>query len=386
MTAPESVETERPRAPRLPFANAWFFPAAAIYAAAIVPMSVLMMLGLIPALPGLATPAGHAGEMLFGFALAVVAGYLLGPQPRRVTLALLGCWLLARLASLFWPGSWLAIVASLLFAVGLVWKVVPRFLGAAKKWRNQTVAPVVVGLGLVSLLSSLALQSLRVPALLLFAVLLFFMGGRIIAPALAGHAQSEGRRLDARVQPRIEGAVLLLLGLALGLTLLPWMQSERMAGGLVVGAGVLCTIRLLRWLPWRCRKRPDLLVLLLGYAWLSLGLLLLGIALAGEFPLGTMLHALTVGALGSLTFGVMARTHLLYCLRDANARPWIHPFVLLISLAAVTRLLAPALSTAPHAWLVFAASCWSLAFAALAVVLLRTRKPPRRSIRQPHEA
>ena len=283
MAVPQPVETERPRAPRLPFANAWFFPAAAIYAAAILPASVLMMLGLLPTFPGLATPAGHAHEMLFGFALAVVAGYLLGPQPQRFTLTLLGCWLVARLGFLCWPASWLAIGGSLLFAVGLLWKVVPRFLGAAKKWRNQTVAPVVVGLGLVSLLASLGLDSSgpwRVPALLLFALLLFFMGGRIIAPAAAGHALSEGRRLDARVQPHIEGAVLLLLGFALGLSLLPWAPAERMVGGLLVGAGALCTIRLLRWQPWRCRKRPDLLVLLLGYAWLALGLLLLGIAQA----------------------------------------------------------------------------------------------------------
>ena len=390
MAVPQPVETERPRAPRLPFANAWFFPAAAIYAAAILPASVLMMLGLLPTFPGLATPAGHAHEMLFGFALAVVAGYLLGPQPQRFTLTLLGCWLVARLGFLCWPASWLAIGGSLLFAVGLLWKVVPRFLGAAKKWRNQTVAPVVVGLGLVSLLASLGLDSSgpwRVPALLLFALLLFFMGGRIIAPAVAGHALSEGRRLDARVQPHIEGGVLLLLGCALGLSLLPWAPAERMVGGLLVGAGALCTIRLLRWRPWRCRKRPDLLVLLLGYAWLALGLLLLGIALGtGKVPLGGTLHALTVGALGSLAFGVMARTHLLYCLRDANAKPWIHPFALFISLAAVARLLAPALSAEPQSWLVFAAACWSLAFAALAVLLLRTRKPPRRSIGQPHEA
>src|SRR5690625_8011796 len=80
------------RRSRPPFANAWFFPAAALYAAVLLPLSVLSMLGLMPALPGLVSPAGHAHEMLYGFALAVVAGYLLGPQPRETTLILLGCW------------------------------------------------------------------------------------------------------------------------------------------------------------------------------------------------------------------------------------------------------------------------------------------------------
>ena len=57
-----------PRQPRLPFANAWFFPVAALYAAFILPISVFALLGLIPTPPGLSTPSGHAHEMLFGFA------------------------------------------------------------------------------------------------------------------------------------------------------------------------------------------------------------------------------------------------------------------------------------------------------------------------------
>ncbi|MDC6679465.1 NnrS family protein, partial [Leclercia adecarboxylata] len=115
----------QPRKPRRPFANAWFFPAAALYAAFLLPGSVLILLGLVPALPGLATPAGHAHEMLFGFALAVIAGYLLGPQPLRFTLTLLGCWALARLSFLLWPGSWLALASAATFAAGLAWKVLP---------------------------------------------------------------------------------------------------------------------------------------------------------------------------------------------------------------------------------------------------------------------
>ncbi|WP_417791442.1 NnrS family protein [Stutzerimonas xanthomarina] len=370
-----------PRKPRLPFANAWFFPAAALYAALILPWSVLTMLGLAPALPGLATPAGHAHEMLFGYALAVVAGYLLGPQPQRITLALLGCWLAARAGFLLAPDAWYAVGADLLFVAGLLWKVVPRFLGAAKKWRNQTVAPVVIGLGVTSLLANAGAGSslrLREPALMLFAALMFFMGGRIIAPALAGHAQSEGRRLDARVQPQLEGGVLILLGIAFGSSLLPWTLLGQVAGAVLVAAGVLGAIRLLRWQPWHYRTRPDLLVLLVGYSWLSLGLVLLGVVMSGPWlPVSATLHVLTIGALGSLTFGVMVRTRLLYRFRDANAQPWIHPFALLISAATLARVLPPLLGIESGLWLLIAAACWSSAFIALVVSLWRTRMPPR---------
>lgn len=367
-----------PRKARLPFANAWFFPAAALYAALILPYSVLALLGLLPALPGLATSAGHAHEMLFGFALAVIAGYLLGPQPLRFTLTLLGCWALARLSFLQWPGSWLALASAAIFATGLAWKVLPRFLGAAKKWRNQSVAPVVAGLSLLSAIASGGFGAgfdclMLEEALLLLATLMFFMGGRIIAPAIAGYAQSRGWRLDARVQPHIEGAVLILLGLALLLNLLPWPLTRQLTGAVLVAAAVLTTIRLLRWQPWRC-ARPELLTLLLGYAWLAIGLLLLGLGtLLPALPLNATLHALTVGALGSLTFAVMARTRLIYRFRDPAAQRWIQGVALLISLAALARVL-PAVLSQPHpAWLLLAAGCWSLAFMALTLLLWRCR-------------
>ncbi|MFI8463296.1 NnrS family protein [Stutzerimonas stutzeri] len=367
-----------PRKARLPFANAWFFLAAALYAALILPYSVLALLGLLPALPGLATSAGHAQEMLFGFALAVTAGYLLGPQRLRFTLTLLGCWALARLSFLLWPGSWLALASAAIFATGLAWKVLPRFLGAAKKWRNQSVAPVVAGLSLLSAIASGSFGAgfdrlMLEEALLLLATLMFFMGGRIIAPAVAGYAQSRGWRLDARVQPHIEGAVLILFGLALLLNLLPWPLTRQLTGAVLVAAAVLTTIRLLRWQPWRC-ARPELLTLLLGYAWLAIGLLLLGLGtLLPALPLNATLHALTVGALGSLTFAVMARTRLIYRFRDPAAQRWIQGVALLISLAALARVL-PAVLSQPHpAWLLLAAGCWSLAFMALTLLLWRCR-------------
>src|SRR5690606_1479402 len=377
----------QPRKPRLPFANAWFFPAAALHAALLLPISVLGLLDLIPALPGLATPAGHAREMLFGFALAVIAGYLLGPQPLRLTLALLACWLLARLGSLFWPGSWLASGATLLFAAGLVWKVLPRFIGAAKKWRNQSIAPVVGGFALLSAVTAFGLDHglvrlLQHEALLLLAALLFFMGGRIIAPALAGHAQNEGRQLNARVQPQLEGAVLILLALALLLAPLPWLLLQRLSGALLITASALTGMRLLRWQPWHCRTRMDLLALVIGYAWLALGLLLLGLnVLVPSLPTTATLHALSVGALGSLTFAVMARTRLVQRFRDPGARRWIHPLALLLSLAALARVVPPLLGWQHTGWMLLAAGSWALAFLALLVLLWQCRDVGRHGSR-----
>src|SRR5690606_21218981 len=125
--------------------------------------------------------------------------------------------------------------------------------------------------------------------------------------------------------------IVLLAALELNL-LTVWLATPRLSGGLIPLAGVLTAIRLLRWPAWLCADRPDLLVLLVGYAWLALGLILTGLAVAGLWPVSAVLHSITVGALGSLTFGVMARTRLSHRFRDPNARRWIHPLVLLLSL------------------------------------------------------
>ena len=367
-------------------AHAWFFPAAALYATLLLPLSVAGLLGVLPMPPGLAQPLGHAHELLFGYALAVVAGYLLGPQPQPRCLVLLGCWLAARLLFLAYPGSLLAGLAAALFAAGLAWQVLPRFLGAAKKWRNQSVAPMV---GLLALLSSLPATGTGLldgpaqtrSALLLLAGLLFFMGGRIIAPALAGHAQQQGWTLQHRVQPRLEGAGLLGLAAALLLGLQPLNQP--LAGLALLLTSLLVLLRWLRWQPWRYRQRADLLILLLGYAWLVIGLALYGLHLLWPLPGGNAaLHALSIGALGTLSLAVMARTRLLLCWRNANARPWIHAIALLPSLAALARLLAGLPGLPPALCLALAAGLWSLAFAGLLVLLWQLRDSQRADPRQ----
>src|SRR5450759_5016474 len=86
-------------------AHAAFFPAAALYALVVLPLSVLCMTGLTRAPHALASAFGHAHEMLFGYGLAVVAGYLLGSLSAGRLLTLLGLWVAARASFLLTPQS-----------------------------------------------------------------------------------------------------------------------------------------------------------------------------------------------------------------------------------------------------------------------------------------
>lgn len=360
------------------FANVYWFPAAALYAALVLPWSVSAQLGWLPAPEGLRSGWGHGHEMLFGFALAVVTGYLLGAQPKGEILGLLGLWVLARLAFLGWPGSLAAVLLNLGFVLALAWKTVPVFLKTAKKWRNRSVGFILVGL-LCSLLGFYLAQRgsawlprptlLLLEAILLLSALMFFMGGRLLAPAIAGHLQDKGIRLQARVQPNIEAAVLLVLAAVLLLNLVPGDWAARAAGLALLGCAALTLARMLRWRIWHCADRADFLALLCGYGWLIVGWVLIGCSLLGNaLPLSVAFHAITVGALGTLTATVMVRTRMLRCLKSADAWPWVYLLAVPVSIAAVLRLTITGL---PYdVALLLASGLWSAAFMALFVALL----------------
>lgn len=88
----KKVSAPHQRPPRRPTWR-WFFPLAALHAALIVPLSLLALYHECDILSHLASPAAHARELLFGFALAVIVGYLLGPLTQRQQVGLVGLWL-----------------------------------------------------------------------------------------------------------------------------------------------------------------------------------------------------------------------------------------------------------------------------------------------------
>lgn len=359
-----------------------FFPAAAILAALAVPLSIHGVLSGTGWPPGL-LGAGHGHELIFGFALALIAGYTLGPQPRRILATLFILWLLARITWLLAPGSWPAQLLSPAFALLLARYAVPRF-NAAKKWRNRIAGPLILvlclmvpGFWLTGLVGPDGLipdrTRLLQSAVLGLLLLMTFMGGRIIAPAVAGTLEKKGISLEARVQPRVEGALLVLLILAMGLAM--GSATERLAGAVLLPAAGLVAVRILRWRLWHCPERPDLLVFAAGYLWLAAGAAVTGTHLLAGIPAIPALHLITVGALGTLSASVMLRL----AWQRASRRPppgW-QPISLsaLIGLSAIFRYLAGPTPFASPGWLWLSAGLWSAAYLGVALQLLMLYRP-----------
>ncbi|WP_346796016.1 NnrS family protein [Halomonas sp. Bachu 37] len=375
---------------RLP-AWQWFFPLAAIHAALMVPLSLLALYHQGDLLPQLASSSAHARELVFGFALPVIAGYLLGPLPRRQLAGLVALWAVGRLGVLAWPLVHVATLADGLFALWVAWLVVPRFL-AAKKWRNRILSPL---LGLLCLLGVVSLAwrylgdtatmaPLMHQSVMWLVVLMTFMGGRIIAPAVNGYLIRRHGLAGAGVQPRIEAALILLLGIAP--LLMPWPQLQPLAAMLALVGGILVLLRLYRWRPTQCRERPDLLALMAGYAWLGVGLLLMARTWWLSAHDGAPLHAFTIGALGTLASTVMLRQAILRA-KAHPEREWaLVPLVVLFAAAAILRLWALETGSAWLSVLWGAALAWSLAWLLVASRLrywIARLPPPRPPAKRP---
>jgi uncharacterized protein involved in response to NO len=111
-----------------------------------------------------------------------------------------------------------------------------------------------------------------------------------------------------------------------------------------------------------------LVILHIGYGWLAFGLLLLGFnGLTGVLPATAALHALTVGAIGTMTLAVMTRATLGHTGRPLVAGPVTKAIYGLVTIAAILRVLSPFADTQTERALWVAAVAWSGAFGLFAL-------------------
>lgn len=363
--------------------NKIFFPLAIVYAIVIIPASAYSMLGYIEILPALSSSYGHAHEMLFGFALAVVAGNQIGLITRSKLALLAGLWLFARVTFLTLPESIFATLANILFASILVSHITPRLFRSAKKLRNQALPMTLTAIFLCSIIfhlnqfSDLSYDGHTIfkVSVLLFVTLMIFMGGRIIAPTIAGQFYRQKDKLIARVQPKIEGAILITMAISvIALILSNKGIFNLLTAILLIVAGMLTTIRILRWRLWDIEDRPDLLCLAAGYCWLPVGLFMYGYFLITNQNPTAALHVITIGALGTLTLNVMHVTWA-YKTKTDSANTSVPVWAtLLIAMAVATRLMAVFSDDYdPAILLQFAAIFWSSAFILLFIRLMYLR-------------
>lgn len=335
----------------------------------------------------LAPHVWHGHEMLFGFTMAIIAGFFLtavpnwtGTRPVRgwPLAALAGTWLLARLAMGFSAHVSPLIVAALdlFFLPFLGILVIKAMLGAESK-RNFIFLPIL--LLLFSANAAFHLEQLGIYddgaalsqrlGLGTIALLLTIVGGRVV-PAFTTNAL---RKQGIENLP-VNNSVLNILGIISVLaflvadTFVPFDAS--LTGSLALIAAIINGLRLILWRGYLTLKQPIVWVLHLGFAWLVIGLGLRAFTDLGDLMSPqTAMHALTAGAIGTMTLAVMSRAALGHTGRALQVNGFVTFAYLLISIGTLARIIIP--TWAPSYYnegMLLAGISWLTAFSIFAAV------------------
>lgn len=333
-----------------------FFLMASIWSAlALAGWVGLLAMGLT--LPSRFDPlTWHIHEMLFGFVLAAIAGFLLTAIPNWTGRAPVSGWPLAALAALWFAGRlacfisasvplWLAAATDLAFPFVLC-AVAASEIIASRNWRNMPMPVPVAVLGIADLLMYLEVAGFSVPAglgwrlgLAAIIVLISVIAGRIIPAFTRNWLVKTG----AAVLPAAHGQVDNIALVTLHTGMIGWalFPASWPVGGLLLLAAALNLWRLMRWRGIAIWAEPLLSVLHIGYFWVIMGAALLGASmLTGHVPASAAIHALTAGAIGTMVLGVMTRVALGHTGRALVADRVMVLIYLLVILAAALRVAA----------------------------------------------
>ena len=363
-----------------------FYLLASVFAALSVPLWALQFSGWLDR-PYLSGPVWHAHEMLFGFTLAVIVGFLYTagrnwtnlPTPTGWTLgALAALWVAARVLVVT-PHAVAAAVANIAFPLAAALGLAVPFI-RAKNTRNYffvgllgllTVAAAFIHLSQLGVLAVPAWLGIQV-ALDVVLFTLAVMGGRVIPMFTNNGVPGTQASRHPWVEKAALGALLVLLAAdILGLHGLPTLAI----------AAVACIAHAWRWLlwqPWKTLRVPLVWVLHVAYAWIPLHLALRALAAAGWIGPSAAIHALTIGAIGGLVIGMITRTA-----RGHTGRPLVASRIDVISYALVllAALVRVGVTLVAPAWtlqaIVVSAACWSAGFALYTVHYWRLLTRPR---------
>jgi len=323
----------------------------------------------------------HAHELLFGFAVAAMAGFLLTVVPeftggddfaavpvRWLTLS----WLVGRLS--FWSSGWLGTpalvlsgLAHLVLIGGLAWLVAPRL------WRDperKHLAFFWALAGLVLCIAGFYVDALRGehPARWLTATLGVFMMLIVVAMSrismrIVNHAIEEAgvTGTEYRARPPRRNLAIICIGLYTAAEFL--VPGARLSGWLALAAAAALFNLMNDWHIGRVLFRRLPLMLYGVYVFMATGYATMGVALVfetGAFSAGR--HLLTVGALGLAIYAVMSIAGRAHCGTPFETRLWQPTGAALLALAALLRALSAWPGADAQALLVSAGLLWTAAF------------------------
>jgi len=326
----------------------------------------------------------HAHEMLFGFGVAVVTGFLLTAVRNWTGVAgisgawlagLVLVWLAGRFVMAFSQGfaAWLVMAVDLsyllLCAVAMAYPILK-----VRQWRNIMFVPILLilaGLNASSHWASnhgnptMALHALHA-TVILFILIISIIGGRVIPMFTA----------NSTARPRLPSVfwleVLSILSTAIMviIALVGFRHNTTLTITVALVATATHFIRLARWGGLHTRSVPLLWSLHLSYLFIPIGFLLIALyAFAVVDNLSAVIHCFTVGAIAGMILSMISRVALGHTGRPLKVVAMMKLAFVLVFLAAIIRVIIPAWFAQYYLWGIVLAGClWLIAFAIYLVI------------------
>ncbi len=369
-----------------------FFFGAASWAVIAIVLWLFALAGEISLPTRFEAVAWHRHEMLFGFVGAAVVGFLLTAIPNwtgrlpiagKPLLGLFGLWAAARLAVLCSAvvGLWPAAIVDVGLFVSLA-LLAAREVVASNK-RNVPIVGLVFVFGIAdaadyaeaagAISGGLGWRG----AIALIIVMISLIGGRIIPSFTRNWMAKNGMSNNLPTQPQ---ALDLLVIAATAIALLFWLlfPHSHLTGAMLVLAAMSQALRLSRWGGQRTGSDPLVLVLHLGYVWIPIGLLLLGLSVAGyDLPESAGVHALTAGAMTTMILAVMSRASLGHTGRALRASGVTIAAYVCVTGGAIVRVSASLFAGGYGTMLDVAGMLWAAALVLFLVAYTRVLWRPR---------
>ncbi|MCW8890431.1 MAG: NnrS family protein [Sedimenticola sp.] len=331
----------------------------------------------------------HSHEMLFGYTVAIIAGFLLTAvrnwtgvtPPTGKLLGLLALlWLMGRVTPFLEsviPGIIIAAI-DLAFLPAVALGVQPALWQGQQKV-NRIFVPLLLVMAIANLyvhLQSLGYTSGALQGtdamLYLVAFLITLLGGRVIPffteAVIPGH--------QSKRDNKVEMATVILLG---GLVLSQFIYPVAWLTGLLAsGVAITQLIRVSGWYNHQIWRVPILWVLFTGMIWLIIGFTFVALASFGFAGTNLAKHAITVGGIGVLTFGMMARVALGHTGRPIDSHRLINACFVLLNIAAVVRVFGPLVLPQQYTlWVHLSGGLWIISFLIFCIIYTPMLMKPR---------
>lgn len=365
-----------------------FFLSAAVYAIYTVLAWSGFYQGLWPQPGGLPDPLlWHAHEMVYGFTMAVVAGFLLtavanwtgGAPARQWHLMLLWLlWLAGRIVLNF-PGLSplvLAVIDCLFIPALAISLAVPLF--RSRNIRNFVFLILLTALFAANIVFYATQDKYPVyAALLVIVMMIALVGGRVIPAFTVAALRRRGLLVYQHDQRVLDTAALVLMAIAAAVAGYFGMQSSYSAIMLLAVSAVLA-LRMRRYHVVKSFCDPMLWILHASYAWIVLGFFLMALSAMDILPVSAALHALTVGGVGGICLGMMSRVTRGHTGREITADYLTTGSFCIIQAAALTRVAGPLFFMENYAlWLVTSGVLWAASYSVYLFVYTSMLLRPR---------